>query len=69
MDASAAASIANIGPRERRKRLRFGVVAFGVSVAIGALLVATDVPRVWRLALFPPLFVAGLGYFQARDKT
>lgn len=41
MAASAAAGIPNIGPRERRQRLRFGVVVFGVSVAIGALLVAT----------------------------
>ncbi|MEX2157488.1 MAG: hypothetical protein WD773_11705 [Gemmatimonadales bacterium] len=43
MDAAAAAAacIPNIGPRERRQQLRFGVIAFGVRVAIGALLVAT----------------------------
>lgn len=69
MDVSPAVCIANIGPGERRKRLRFGIVAFGVSVAIGALLVATGVRAVWRLSLVLPLFVAGLGYFQARDKT
>jgi hypothetical protein len=61
--------IANLGPGERRKRLRLGVVAFGVSVVIAAVLVATGVRPVWRLSLFLPLFVAGLGYFQARDKT
>ena len=61
--------VANIGPGERHKRLRFGIVAFGVSVVIGALFVATGVRPVWRLSLFLPLFVAGLGYFQARDKT
>jgi hypothetical protein len=69
MNASRAARIANIGPGERRKRLRFGVVAFGVSAAIGALLVASGVRPIWRLPLFVPLFLAGLGYFQARDKT
>lgn len=69
MAASAAAGIPNIGPRERRQRLRFGVVVFGVSVAIGALLVATGVSPLWRLVLFPPLVIVGLGYFQARDKT
>ena len=59
----------NIGPRERRKRLRFGLVAFAVTVAIGVLLIATGVRPLWRLPLFLPLFVAALGYFQAREKT
>jgi fatty acid desaturase len=61
--------VANIGPRERKRRLRFGIVAFGISVVAAGLLVAGGVSPRWRLALFVPFFVAGLGYFQARDKT
>jgi len=59
----------NIGPRERRKRLRFGAIAFAAGVAIGFLLIVTGAPPLWRLSLFLPLFVAALGYFQARDRT
>ena len=69
MDASATGRVANIGPRERRKRLSAGVVAFVISVAAGAALIAGRLAAPWRLALFLPFFVAALGYFQARDKT
>jgi hypothetical protein len=62
-------TIANIGPRERRKRLGVGLVAFGISVALGAALIVAGVAPRWRLVLVLPLFVAALGYFQARAKT
>jgi len=61
--------IANIGPAERRKRRCFGHVGLGISIAIGAALILGPVARPWRLALFVPLFVAALGYFQDRDRT
>lgn len=61
--------VINIGPRERRKRMIFGIVAFAVSLAILAALVATGLSRWWRLALFLPFAASGAGYFQARDKT
>ena len=61
--------IANIGPRERRKRLVFGVVALFLSVVISAIYVVEGVPPIWRLSLFVPLFVGALGFFQARDRT
>jgi hypothetical protein len=60
---------ANIGPREQTRRIRQGVVAFGISVALAAWLIASGASLRWRSLLFVPLFVAGLGYFQARDKT
>jgi fatty acid desaturase len=60
---------ANIGARERRKRLAIGIAAFGASLALAAGLFATDQPRWWRLVLFVPLWGAALGVFQARDKT
>jgi len=61
--------IANIGPRERRKRLVFGITALAVSIVISFLFVFTGVRPVFRLPLFIPLFVGALGFFQARDRT
>lgn len=61
--------IPNIGPRERRKRLAFGVAAFVVSLAVLALLMAVEAGRWWRLVLFPLFWSAALGFFQSRDKT
>ena len=61
--------IANIGPRERRKRLTFGAVSLGLSVVIAAVLVLDGVPVAWRAGLFVPLLGASLGFFQWREKT
>lgn len=66
---SPSAPVANIGTRERRKRLIWGIVSFAVGVAIAVLLAAVRAPLVWRLPLFLPFLVAALGIFQARDKT
>ena len=54
----------NIGPRERRKRLKLGAVALAAAVILAVIL-----PRTWRVVLFFPLWLAALGFFQARDKT
>ena len=59
----------NIGPRGQRRRLRFGVVALGLAAVCAAALLALDAPRLSRAILFVPLWIAGLGVFQARDKT
>jgi hypothetical protein len=61
--------MANIGPRERRKRLFFGVGVSAVSVAILVVLCATGANRLWRLALFLPSWIAAIGVYQARGKT
>lgn len=61
--------IANIGPQERRRRLAFGAVAFVFGLALAAALVLTGVHPLWRIVLFLPFASAGIGYFQARDKT
>jgi hypothetical protein len=63
------ACIANIGPRERRKRLLFGIAALAVSIMISFLFVFAGVPPLLRLPLFIPLFVGALGFYQARDRT
>ncbi len=64
-----ASCMANIGPRERRKRLVFGVVALFLSVVISAIFVVEGVRPIWRLWLFVPLFAGALGFFQSRDRT
>jgi hypothetical protein len=61
--------VANIGPRECRKRLTFGIAMLSMSMVIAAVLVATGVPRGWRVLLFLPLWAAALGVLQAREST
>ena len=61
--------IANIGRRERDKRLKFGVAVFALSFVGAFALVALDVHRLFRLALFMPFWIAAVGIFQAREKT
>jgi hypothetical protein len=61
--------IANISLEERRKRLAGGVIAFVISLAVLAALMATGTSRWWRLALFPLFWGATVGFFQWRDKT
>jgi hypothetical protein len=61
--------IPNIGPNERRRRLKGGLIALGLAAVIGVILFAIGAGRWWRLALFP-LFYAGMaGVFQWREKT
>ncbi|HKP87037.1 MAG TPA: hypothetical protein VJZ26_13120 [Blastocatellia bacterium] len=59
----------NIGPREQFKRRILGRVALIASVALTLVVIAYDAPRWWRLIIFFPLWMAALGYFQAREKT
>jgi hypothetical protein len=61
--------IANISPKERQKRMRFGITQLAVTLVILAVLVALDVNPLWRLPLFFLFSAAAAGYFQARDKT
>jgi hypothetical protein len=59
----------NIGPRERRKRRVMGFVALAAGAGLALALVATDAPRLLRLLIFFPVWIAALGFFQAREKT
>ncbi len=61
--------VSNIGPRERRKRRLLGIVSLTVAVGVAFVLVSYGAARWWRLAIFVPLWMAGLGLFQAREKT
>lgn len=49
--------------------MRFGIIALGAAAALSVVLIGVDAPRISRLAVFLPLWIAGLGVFQARDKT
>ena len=59
----------NIGPREQRKRRLMGIVALTVGVGTAFLLVVYGSPRLLRLIVFFPIWLAGLGLLQAREKT
>lgn len=66
---SAEGCIANIGPRQRRRRLVGGLVALAIATALCGWLIASDAPRWWRLLLVLPLFGAASGILQYREKT
>lgn len=61
--------IANISPRERQIRMRFGMTQFAISLGILVALLVFGVNPFWRLLLFFPFSAAATGYFQAKDKT
>lgn len=61
--------IANISPKERKKRLHFGIVQFSIGILILAALLLLGVDKVWRLPLFFMFGAAAAGFFQWRDKT
>ena len=59
----------NIGPKERAKRVRSGWIMLLISAAVAAGLLILHVSRWWSGALFLPLLMSGIGFFQAREKT
>ncbi len=61
--------VANISPKERKKRLDFGIAQFVLSLVILAALLFLGVDKVWRLPLFFMFGAAAAGFFQWRDKT
>lgn len=61
--------VANIGERERSKRRVLGIVALVVGVGLAFVLVVFQAPRWSRLVVFFPIWLAGLGLLQAREKT
>jgi hypothetical protein len=58
----------NIGLREQRKRRLLGIVALTIGVAAAFLLVVYNAPRWSRVVVFLPIWIAGLGLMQAREK-
>ncbi len=63
------ASRANLGPRERRKRIVFGAVNAIVAAGALAWMAASAIHPAWRLILFVPAWNAFAGLLQARLST
>ena len=61
--------IANISPKERKKRARFAVQQLLITLFVLGALVVLDVNPLWRLLLFFIFSAATTSYFQALDKT
>lgn len=59
----------NIGPREQTKRRLMGIVALVCGVGMAFLMVVLEAPRWSRALVFFPVWLAGLGMFQARERT
>jgi fatty acid desaturase len=59
----------NIGGGERRQRFVMGMTALIAGAALAFALVVWGAPRWWRAAIFLPIWIAALGFFQAREKT
>ena len=61
--------IANISPLERKKRLKFAIRQFIVTLVILGLLIILDINPLWRLSLLFMFSAATTSYFQVLDKT
>jgi hypothetical protein len=67
--AAGEACIPNIGTRERRQRLAFGVVALVLAAAVLGWLLEAGASRWWRLALAVLVYAGATGVAQWRAKT
>jgi hypothetical protein len=63
------AELANIGPREIRKRLLMGVAMLAVGVVLAVIFTHAGVSRGWYAALLMPFWMGTLAISQARKKT
>ena len=63
------AELANIGPKETRKRLLMGVAMLALGVVLAVVFTHADVSRGWYAALLLPFWMGTLGLSQARKKT
>jgi hypothetical protein len=61
--------LANIGPKEARKRLLLGVVMLATGVVLAVIFTYAGVSRGWYSVLFLPFWMGTLALFQARKKT
>jgi hypothetical protein len=61
--------LANIGPKEARKRLLMGVAMLAVGLVLAAIFTHPGVSRGWYSVLFLPFWMGTLGISQARKKT
>ena len=62
-------SYVNIGPLQIRRRLRSGILALLLSIALVGLLVYFQVSPWWRIGIVPLCWIGLLGLLQSREKT
>jgi hypothetical protein len=63
------AKLANIGPKETRKRVLMGVAMLAVGVVLAIIFTHAGLSRGWYSVLFLPFWMGTLGISQARKKT
>jgi hypothetical protein len=63
------ARLANIGPKEIRKRLLMGVAVLAVGVVLAVIFTHAGVSRGWYAVLFLPFWMGTLPLSEARKKT
>jgi len=61
--------IPNISLKERRKRLKSGLIFLAIGLAVLVVLLIAGISPWWRLGLFPFFAGSATGFFQWRDKT
>jgi hypothetical protein len=61
--------LANIGPKEARKRLLMGVAMLAMGVVLAVIFTYAGVSRRWYSVLFLPFWMGTLALSQARKKT
>jgi hypothetical protein len=61
--------LANIGPKETRKRLLMGVAMLAIGVVMAVMLTRAGVNRGWYAVLFLPFWMGTLPVSEARKKT
>ena len=63
------ACVPNISPKERQKRMRFGIIQLVITFTILATMLAFGADKLWRLPLFAMFSAGAVSIFQALDKT
>jgi hypothetical protein len=66
---SGKAELANIGPKEIRRRLLMGVAMLALGVVLAVVFAHAGVSRGWYAALLLPFWMGTLALSQARKKT
>jgi hypothetical protein len=56
--------VCNIGPAERAKRRRSGIIAGAITIVLLVILVTASVSKYWRLVLILPASAAATGFLQ-----
>ena len=63
------ACIPNIGPKQRRRRLRFGWMALAAAALVAIAFEMANAPLAARALVAFPVYASMLGFFQYREKT